>query len=404
MKIFKFIVAAFAAAVISLGAYAQEDGNRDANGYVVRGPYLTNGGGSNWFVGLGGGVNNTFGEGLDFFSPVTKDRFYWNAEAFVGKWFTPSVGVRAGYKGGINGFSYDPEQYVANFGLGEQVRYGYVHGDFMWNISNSISGYKETRFWDFVPYVGAGYLGINNGKTDNKVAASVGLYNKFRLGKVVNLYLDVNVIGTENPVGLRYAEGGAPVVTDETPVYRRPLYIPTATVGITFNLGKRKNFDRLSSVVDPILNERNARIDALADENEALRGKNKQLEDELAEAKNRPAEQVVVKEVQTRVLAGSNIITFNIGSCVLSDTEKAKVEDFAKSLDEDTLILVYGSADSQTGSENRNHALAKNRANVVKYTLTQCGVAEDRIAVDYGLDATDNVLTSRSAVLTLSVD
>ena len=64
---------------------------------------------------------------------------------------------------------------------------------------------------------------------------------------------------------------------------------------------------------------------------------------------------------------------------------------------------MVGYADSKTGTQNRNFALAKNRANVVKNALVKAGVAEDRISVDSTLDATDNVRTSRSAVVTLSV-
>ena len=406
MKRIKFILVALVAAftLSTASVYAQEDGNRDANGYVVRGPYVTNGGGSNWFVGLGGGVNTTLAEGQKIFSPITKDAFYWGAEAFVGKWFTPTVGVRAGYKGGINTFDYDPALYFANYGSGQKVSFGYAHGDLMWNISNAISGYKETRFWDFVPYAGAGYLGINNGATDNKFAASVGLYNKFRLGKVVNLYLDVNVIGTENPVGLVHAEDGSPVVNGDTPVYRRPLYMPTATVGVTFNLGRKKNFDRLSSVLKPY-EQKNAEltetVTELANENKTLREQNELLKKNLTAASNKPAEQVVVKE--TRVLTGSTIITFEIGSAALTPVERQKVELFAESLDNDTLVLIVGSADSKTGTETRNFALAHNRAEVVKNTLISMGVAADRITTDAELDATENVETSRSAILTISL-
>ena len=406
MKRIKFILVALVAAftLSTTSVYAQEDGNRDANGYVVRGPYVTNGGGSNWFVGLGGGVNITWAEGQKIFSPITKNSFFWGAEAFVGKWFTPTIGLRAGYHGGINTFDYDPALYYANYGGGQKVSFGYAHGDVMWNISNAISGYKETRFWDFVPYAGAGYLGINNGATDNKFAASVGLYNKFRLGKVVNLYLDVNVIGTENPVGLVHAEDGSPVINGDTPVYRRPLYMPTATVGVTFNLGRRKNFDRLSSVLKPY-EQKNAEltdtVNELVNENKNLKEQNELLKKNLTAANNKPAEQVVVKE--TRVLTGSTIITFNIGSAALTPVERQKVELFAESLDADTLVLIVGSADSKTGTETRNFALAHNRAEVVKNTLIANGVSADRITTDSELDATENVETSRSAILTLSL-
>ena len=406
MKRIKFILAAFAAAMISLSAVAQEDGNRDANGYVVRGPYLTNGGGSNWFVGVGGGFNTSFGKEIKPFAEF-KPENNWAAEAFVGKWFTPTIGVRAGYKGVMNNFAYNPDLYVSNaYGNGEQVRFGYAHADVMWNISNAIGGYKETRFWDIVPYAGAGFLGINNGWTDNKFGVSAGIYNELRLSNVVNLFLDVNLIATENPVGLKAVEDGAPVVSTATPHIQRPLYMPTATVGVAFNLGKKKNFDRFSSV-----GVRKADYDRVYNENNVLNGLVGDLKAENNDLKNKlidcQSKQPVTKEVvveKTRVLVGSNIITFPIGSCVLSATEAAKVDAFAKSLDKDTLVQVVGSADSKTGTEKRNFALAKNRANVVKNALIKAGVSEDRIAVDSKLDATDNVRTSRSAVVTLSVE
>ena len=191
MKKIKFILAAMAAMMISFGAFAQENGNRDANGYVVKGPYLTNGGGSNWFVGVGGGFNTSFGVGIKPFAEFKPEK-NWAAEAFVGKWFTPSIGARVGYKGVMNNFGYDTDLYTSGvYGSGEQIRFGYAHGDIMWNISNALSGYKETRFWDIIPYAGAGFLGINNGWTDNKFAVSVGLYNELRLSNVVNLFIDV---------------------------------------------------------------------------------------------------------------------------------------------------------------------------------------------------------------------
>ena len=404
MKRIKFILAAFAAAMISLGAFAQEDGNRDANGYVVRGPYLTNGGGANWFVGVGGGFDTSFGVDVKPFAKFTPAN-QWQAEAFVGKWFTPSIGVRVGYKGGMNQFVYDADLYNGNYASGEQVRIGYAHADIMWNLSDALSGYKQTRFWDFVPYVGAGYLGINNGVTDNKFAVSAGLYNKVRLGEVVSLYLDVNLIGTENPLGLVKLEDGTPVINNDTKVYARPLYMPSATVGVAFNISRKKNFDRFKTVgvykadYEMLFNENGELHNRMG----ALENENNRLKDQLIDCQSRQPQTKEVVVEKTRVLVGSNIITFPIGSCVLSDTERAKVEAFAKSLDQDTLVQVLGSADSKTGTESRNFALAKNRANVVKNELVKNGVSEDRIAVDSTVDATDNAKTSRSAVLTLSV-
>ena len=203
MKNIKFIFVALVAMFITLGTtnvYAQEDGNRDANGYVVKGPYLTNGGGANWFVGVGGGFNTAISTEIKPFAEFTP-RNNWAAEAFIGKWFTPTIGARVGYKGAMNNFAYDANTFVSNaYGNGEQVRFGYAHADLMWNLSNALSGYKETRFWDIIPYAGFGYLGINNGQTDNKIGVNAGIYNELRLGNVVNLFIDLSVIGTENPV------------------------------------------------------------------------------------------------------------------------------------------------------------------------------------------------------------
>ena len=55
MKRLNFILGAAALAAVALTASpavnAQENGNRDENGKVVRGPYETNRFGDNWFIG-----------------------------------------------------------------------------------------------------------------------------------------------------------------------------------------------------------------------------------------------------------------------------------------------------------------------------------------------------------------
>ena len=397
MKNIKFIFVALVAMFITLGTtnvYAQEDGNRDANGYVVKGPYLTNGGGANWFVGVGGGFNTAISTEIKPFAEFTP-RNNWAAEAFVGKWFTPTIGARVGYKGVVNNFAYDANTFVSStYGNGEQVRFGYAHADLMWNLSNALSGYKETRFWDIIPYAGFGYLGINNGQTDNKIGVNAGIYNELRLSNVVNLFIDLSVIGTENPVGLRTVADNAPAVTNESNAFARPLYMPTASVGVTINLSKKKNFDRSSSV-----SVSKKEYDALKAQYDAVVARDPQVREVIKEVP--VTKEVIVKET-VRVLVGSTVITFPCNKSALSNAERQKVEMFAKSFNgQDVVVKVLGSADSKTGTEAYNKLLAQKRADAVKAVLVKNGIPEGKIIVETTLDATENVETSRSAIITL---
>ena len=182
MKRLKFLWGALALIAVimtaSPAADAQENGNRDLDGNIVRGPYETNKFGDNWFIGAGGGINVFLNKDYDV-------RIGPSIDAGFGKWFTPAIGMRVGYQGinaqawsntpSVLGRTLDTskDQYLQKFG------YMYIHGDFLWNASDGIGGYKETRFWDLVPYVHAGYFrsyGLNNTNFyDNEFAMGAGL-------------------------------------------------------------------------------------------------------------------------------------------------------------------------------------------------------------------------------------
>lgn len=136
---------------------------------------------------------------------------------------------------------------------------------------------------------------------------------------------------------------------------------------------------------------------------DALMAKYNELAGREPEVKEVVKETVKTETVTKEVVAYRGVktyITFAIGSAALTDVEREKVGLFAESLDKDTLIQIVGSADSGTGSETRNFALANNRANVVKNVLVNdYGVAADRITVSTKLDVTNNPKTSRCAVI-----
>ena len=136
MKRLKFFIGAAALAAVALTAspeaFAQEDGNRDENGKIVRGPYETNRFGDNWFVSAGGGIDLFMNEGY-------KTKLGLDLDANVGKWFTPSVGMRIGYSGvNANCWSDTPSELGRTLDTGKdlyQQKFGYMY------IKTSISGY-----------------------------------------------------------------------------------------------------------------------------------------------------------------------------------------------------------------------------------------------------------------------
>ena len=113
--------------------------------------------------------------------------------------------------------------------------------------------------------------------------------------------------------------------------------------------------------------------------------------------------ETVTREVVT-YMGGRTYITFTIGSVALAPVERAKIEEFAKNVTPETKVNIVGSADSKTGTETRNFALAQRRAEVVKNVLVNdCNVNADSISMSTALDVTDNVATSRAAVLALEI-
>ena len=379
MTKFKFIVAAFVAVFVSLAsvnAYAQEDGNRDANGYVVKGPYLTNGGGANWFMNIGGGVTTFVGKDVNGYkiSP--------SVEMTVGRWFTPTVGAEFGYSGYQN--KIDVEQNVpALDNIDGTYGFHFVHGDLLWNLSNAIGGYKETRFWDIIPYATAGVLvnvsrhevapadGAEEGAEPtlaknyaHEIAGGFGVINDFRLGEVVDLYVKLGALASRKDRMVDGATG--------------PGFSPAVTAGLTFNLSKKKNFDRFTSV-----GVRKAEYDALKAAYDALAAREPEVKEVVKEVP-------VTKEVEVikvNHIFDPHTVRFEMGSAKLSGLEKSFIKDYVESVKIDEYTVI-GSADSKTGTEKRNEELSYKRADAVVKYLESLG---KRAQIKTTLDVVDGV-------------
>lgn len=375
MKTIKVVVsAALASSVMILAAVnvsAQENGNRDKDNKIVRGPYETNGFGGNWFIGIGGGINTFVDNGYD-------PRISPNIDVNVGKWFTPSVGARVGYQG--FGFSewapnptvLGPELNVDKGMYKRKQGFAYAHADVMWNISNAFSGYKETRFWDFVPYVHGGLLhgyGMDGKKfSKNEFAAGVGLYNTMRLSNRVKLALDLR--GTVVNGRIHEAAGG---ITG----------LASATFGVIVNLGKT-NWKRATQIPEGYrpynirkverLTETASKLEkdnkALAQRNSAMACANDDLKKENCtlskENGNLKKEISGLRNKTVSVTPGA--VFFKIGQTVLDERELFNLDFYVKTCirqDSGKVFKITGYADNQTGSKKRNQQLSEQRVQYV---------------------------------------
>jgi outer membrane protein OmpA-like peptidoglycan-associated protein len=354
---------------------AQENGNRDDNGKVVRGPYETNRFGDNWFIGAGGGINILWNEGLD----ADNLKIAPSIDANFGKWFTPAIGMRVGYQG-INA--------QVKQGPLEKIGYMYVHGDFLWNISDALGGYKQTRFWDFVPYLHAGYFrsygldGIDF--ADNEIAAGAGLLHNLRLAERLDLIVDMRATVVNGRVRGTTGVAVLPTVTMGLAVdLGWPAFVRTSTI-----LGEVETafVDQIAALEAAALALEMANV-SLQEENAALTASNGKLGKEVKALKAK-AEKSAFSVTEFFDEMGPAVVYFNIGKTVLDDKEMQHMDFIAKNIiekvDQQTKIhiTVAGTADGTTGTLKRNQYLSKARGEYVMNLLTQkYGIAKDRIVL-----------------------
>ena len=343
----------------------------------------------NIFVSVTGGislVNSGKSEGK-FGSPAP------HITLSLGKWFTPTWGVRA--QGGLWRANFDTEHSMGEFGSnGMPVSYhkkvGQIRLDAIYNLSNAIWGYNPERLFNLSVFAGPGItiaktansmiddsgtdmwyrVPANDPKGHAYINGSVGLQGKFN----VNKYLDIDIeargelassylghLSTANTVGGIYV--GA---------------------GLTYTFGGKK-FVPYVSKVD---------IDAINDEINKYRGELAQAQNDLANAKNamanmKPEVREVVKEVE---VAGPRAIFFKIGSARLDDYGKVNIQLAAKILkaNPDKKYRVAGYADKATGSASWNQKLSEKRAQVVYDALVAEGVDKDQLEL-IGFGGTENM-------------
>jgi outer membrane protein OmpA-like peptidoglycan-associated protein len=385
-RLFYLGAAALIAATLaaSPSANAQERENRDMDGKILRGPYETNRFGDNWFIGVGGGVNLFWNEAYNVkIGPSIDGNF--------GKWFTPGIGMRIGYQG-INAQAWSDTPSVLGANLDEETNqylqkfgYMYIHGDFMWNASNGIGGYRESRFWNLVPYLHAGFFrsyGLDGVEFyDNEFAAGAGLLHQLRLSRRLDLIIDMRATVVNGRV---IGDGNVSV-------------LPTVTAGLSVDLGWPE-FTRTSTIIEAVeianleqeaimqgaiaaLEVANASLEA---QNITLNKANKKLIQENAALQ----EKAKMEETDLFESMTPATIYFNIGQATLNEKEMHHLNFLAQNIiakanhDTNIVITVMGTADSNTGTAKRNQQLCEARGKYVFDLLTnQYGISPEKLTV-----------------------
>ena len=367
MKKFLMILA-FAS--VSMASMAQEDP-------TLKYSVATNSFWQNWFVQVNASWNAFYSneeKGADFAKGPFKD--FRSAPGFsvaVGKWFTPGLGLRTKFAA-MNGRSVISENKDIN-----DIKFWNLQEQALFNLSNMLCGYSDTRVWNFIPYAGVG-ITRNCSYNTYELASSLGLLNTWKLSKRVLLNLDLGFtmcgddfegrLGSKRYVDLG-GKGGEPSPSNHDRWF-------TAELGLTFNIGrvgwdKTPDVDAIKALSQSQIDALNAQLNDANAENARLNGR---LREALANQKPAETPKAVREFVTTPVSVFFNLDKTNIAS----QKDLVNIEGVAKYAKENnTNLLVTGYADSATGKADHNQWLSEERAKTVAEELVKMGVSRDKI-------------------------
>ncbi len=343
---------------------------------------------SNWFVqanfvGSAFYSNEEVGEGFSK-SPFKSFRGNLGFSVAVGKWFTPGIGLRTKFNGvwGRTVYTEDADLNANKYWtLGEHV---------LFNLSNMLCGYNETRVWNCIPYLGGS---VGRSMTYNRYALGVnfGLLNTFRVSKRLLINLDLSW-STFNSDFDGFSEGSSdcwPKTHDR---------IANLEVGVTYNIGKT-GWNKTPDV-EALKALSQGQIDALNAQLADAQSENARLKDMLANQKPK-TETKIVKEV----VAAPVSVFFNIGKYkIASKKDLQNVKDLVEvAKANNSKIVVTGYADSKTGSASFNQQLSQKRAETVADELVNMGVSRDNIEIVAagGVDTLSPVSYNRRATVAI---
>lgn len=347
---------------------------------------VTNSFGSNWFVGVNGGVN--FYNGVFMNGETIFDHVSPALDVYVGKWHTPGFGWRIAYRGlNIQTYeNYDHTTFV-NF-----------HFDAMFNLRNLILGYNEGRIWGITPYVGVGWAGRGEMNHENwsdaesltgSLTANFGVINSWNVSKrwAINLELAGTIF--RNGFSGKVGRQGHDVMW-------------TATVGVSFNLGKvgwdnAPDVEALQGIYGGMIDGLQNQLDDALAANEEKKNQIKALENANKALENKVAELSKIKPVNV-----NESIFFAFDSYkIASKKEELNIKAYAEAAKAAGVkVKVVGFAD-KVGTNEYNAKLSAKRAEAVAEILRANGVEVEVVAGGESEEYKDRIL-NRRAVITIA--
>ena len=328
----------------------------------------------NWFISLGGGGQVFFGQ--DDQKGPFGERISPTMDLSVGKWIVPALGLRAQFNGfSQKGFTtLEDNEYITGptdiEGVYKQ-KWDQIHirGDVMFNLSNWIGGYRTDRFWEFVPFLGVGFMHNWGGSVHNEFTFNAGLINKLKLTEALDLNLELRGSVFDGKYNGELDPKDIP----------RPNGMATVTIGLTYKF-KNRYFHRCGTAskreIETLktLKETESRLQMAVAENASLK-------DSL---KNRPEITVPVTVDDCDCDYSQYAVFFPLDISKVDEREKINLREIAEQIKKDTgsKYLVLGYADKETATPPHNQKLSDKRAENVAKFLIEFGVNPDQIKVE----------------------
>lgn len=369
-KILTFFWVAFLVAPI----YAQHDSTSletNEKPQIILGKFW-----ENWFVSAGAGLNVFIG---DIDRSKLSGHLSPALDLSVGKWISPSFGLRLQY----NGFSMKTTSDANNWFLAQdsptaglhdfKFDYNAVHLEALVNLSSAISGYNPERFYELHLFGGMGAaFSSYKSRHRNEFIITGGLINKFRISQSFDINGELRAVSAKRTLSGAYLTGKI-----NTPL--------SATIGFTYHFGsknaRRWKTYRTSSNIDITLYQN--QINALHASNTQLQVENNALKKQAAEITAKETLQSKVEKVIEKVVIPVPVF-FGLNKWSVTSREVASLKYIADYIKENpnSKYIINGYADSQTGKPAFNQNLSDKRAKAIKKVLMETyGVNENQLQI-----------------------